>query len=86
MIQNVSLAVSVVGLVVSVVNTGLILHVYRHKDGQIAHLLSALLHYRGEPRAAAEAAKAAPGASTTADAPLALLPQQRPRQIGLTQR
>lgn len=85
MIPAISLAVSVVGLVVSLVNTGLILHVYRHKDGQIAHLLSALLHYRGEPKAAAEAAAAAPGASP-AEPVVPLLPQQRPRQIGLTQR
>lgn len=75
-------AFTVAGAVLSGVNSVLIYHLIRHKDGQVAQLTAALLHTVGE-RQAANAVSPPPPPRKGEPTPL---PQQRNQRIGLTPR
>lgn len=70
-------------LFVSLLNTFLIWRIHQDKDGTIARLTSALLHTVGERQAADVVARPS---ATKPEAPVAALPQQRARQIGMSPR
>lgn len=76
-------AFSILGALLSGINTALILQILRHRNGQVAHLTAALLHTVGETKAAVEVAKSAPGAK-----PVVAPPDGRTRkqQIGMSAR
>ena len=68
---------TVLGAALSLVNTGLIVTLVRHRDSQVARLTAAILHTHGETRAADTIHPPEPPATSTTP------PHLRPVQVGL---